>query len=137
MKVRTKEIIFSTSKEVELINITSKVQKILEESGVEEGVCILFAPHATGMLIINEDEPRLKEDILNALQRLIPKKANYKHDEIDDNAFSHILSALIGTEKVIPIKNGELQLGTWQEIFFVETDGPRERRKVIVTIIGS
>ena len=137
MKVWTKEISFPTSKEIELVNITSKVEKILEESEVKEGICILFAPHATGMLIINEDEPGLKEDILQSLQRLIPKKANYRHDEIDDNAFSHILSALIGTEKVIPIKNGRLQLGTWQEIFFVETDGPRERRRVVVTIIGN
>ena len=137
MKVWTKEITFPTSKEIELINITSKVEKILEESEVKEGICILFAPHATGMLIINEDEPGLKEDILQSLQRIIPKKANYRHDEIDDNAFSHILSALIGTEKVIPVKNGRLQLGTWQEIFFVETDGPRERRRVVVTIIGN
>lgn len=137
MKVWTKEITFPTSKEIELVNITSEVKKILEESEVKEGICILFAPHATGMLIINEDEPGLKEDILQSLQRLIPKKANYMHDEIDDNAFSHILSALIGTEKVIPIKNGRLQLGTWQEIFFVETDGPRERRRVVVTIIGN
>jgi len=137
MKVWTKEITFPTSKEIELVNITSKVEKILEESEVKEGICILFAPHATGMLIINEDEPGLKEDILQSLQRIIPKKANYRHDEIDDNAFSHILSALIGTEKVIPIKNGRLQLGTWQEIFFVETDGPRERRRVVVTIIGN
>lgn len=137
MKVWTKEITFPTSKEIELVNITSKVEKILEESEVKEGICILFAPHATGMLIINEDEPGLKEDILQSLQRIIPKKANYRHDEIDDNAFSHILSALIGTEKVIPIKNGRLQLGTWQEIFFVETDGPRERRRVLITIIGN
>ncbi len=137
MKVWTKEISFPTSKEIELINITSKVKKILEESEVKEGICILFAPHATGMLIINEDEPGLKEDILQSLQRIIPKKANYRHDEIDDNAFSHILSALIGTEKVIPVKNGRLQLGTWQEIFFVETDGPRERRRVLITIIGN
>jgi len=137
MKVWTKEITFPTSKEIELVNITSEVEKILEESEVKEGICILFAPHATGMLIINEDEPGLKEDILQSLQRIIPKKANYRHDEIDDNAFSHILSALIGTEKVIPIKNGRLQLGTWQEIFFVETDGPRERRRVLITIIGN
>ena len=88
MKVWTKEITFPTSKEIELINITSKVEKILEESEVKEGICILFAPHATGMLIINEDEPGLKEDILQSLQRIIPKKANYRHDEIDDNAFS-------------------------------------------------
>ena len=137
MKVWTKEITFPTSKEIELVNVTSKVKKILEESEVKEGICILFAPHATGMLIINEDEPGLKGDILQSLQRIIPKKANYRHDEIDDNAFSHILSALIGTEKVIPVKNGRLQLGTWQEIFFVETDGPRERRRVVVTIIGN
>ena len=137
MKIYTKEITFPTSKEIELVNITSEVEKILEESEVKEGICILFAPHATGMLIINEDEPGLKEDILQSLQRIIPKKANYRHDEIDDNAFSHILSALIGTEKVIPIKNGRLQLGTWQEIFFVETDGPRERRRVLITIIGN
>jgi len=137
MKIYTKEISFPTSKEIELVNITSKVEKILEESEVKEGICILFAPHATGMLIINEDEPGLKGDILQSLQRIIPKKANYRHDEIDDNAFSHILSALIGTEKVIPIKNGILQLGTWQEIFFVETDGPRERRRVLITIIGN
>ena len=137
MKVWTKEITFPTSKEIELVNITPEVKKILEESEVKEGICILFAPHATGMLIINEDEPGLKEDILQSLQRLIPKKANYRHDEIDDNAFSHILSALIGTEKAIPVKNGRLQLGTWQEIFFVETDGPRERRRVLITIIGN
>jgi len=82
--------------------------------------------------LINENyDPSICDDILNALEKLIPKDAGYKHDRIDDNAHAHIKSGILGPSQSIPIKNGELQLGTWQGIALADFDGPRERRVIV------
>ena len=122
-----------TQKRTHFEDITDEVQEVIDESGVQEGICYLYVPHTTAGIFINENaDPDVKWDIEQTLEKLIPWENNYKH--IEGNAAAHIKSVLVGTNTFIPIKNGRLMLGTWQGIFFAEFDGPRTR-KVIVKII--
>ncbi|MDD2777932.1 MAG: secondary thiamine-phosphate synthase enzyme YjbQ [Methanocellales archaeon] len=123
-----------TSKETELVDITERVKGSIESENVNNGFCVVFSKHTTTGIIINENEPRLKEDILNMLEEIVPSDKDYLHDEIDSNAHSHLRSILLGSSVVVPIENGSLSLGTWQSIFLVELDGPR-RRTVNVSIM--
>ena len=123
-----------TRNRMEIINITTEVNFILEKSSIKKGLVNIYSKHSTSGIIINEDEPELLKDFQNTLETLVPSNGNYKHDIIDNNADSHIRSFLIGNSETIPLYNGKLDLGTWQSIFFVELDGPRTR-KVTVTIV--
>jgi secondary thiamine-phosphate synthase enzyme len=116
-----------TSRRIELIDITSEVKEEVRISGVREGVCIISTRHTTAGIIVNENENGLREDILNMLERLVPQGAGYRHDRIDNNADSHLKAILLGSSEALPIVKGELELGTWQSIFFAEMDGPRNR----------
>ncbi|WP_048042998.1 secondary thiamine-phosphate synthase enzyme YjbQ [Methanosarcina mazei] len=116
-----------TSRRIELIDITSEVKEEVRISGVREGVCIISTRHTTAGVIVNENENGLREDILNMLERLVPQGAGYRHDRIDNNADSHLKAILLGSSEALPIVKGELELGTWQSIFFAEMDGPRNR----------
>ncbi|MDD5530505.1 MAG: secondary thiamine-phosphate synthase enzyme YjbQ [bacterium] len=130
-----KEFVIKTSAHQELIDITHEVKKIVHESGIKDGFCIIFIPHATAGVILNENaDPNIKIDFLNALNKAIPERANYLHDNIDGNAAAHIKSSIVGPSVTIPIKNNQLLLGTWQDIMFCEFDGPRSSRKVTVHI---
>lgn len=130
-------ITLSTSKKHELIDITSKVKEIVKTSKVKEGICFLYVPHATAAITINENaDPNIQTDIIKAINKIVPEHDNYLHDSIDNNAAAHIKSTLIGVSKSIPISNGKLQLGTWQDIFFCEFDGPRSGRKIIIETIN-
>ncbi|MCS4542226.1 MAG: secondary thiamine-phosphate synthase enzyme YjbQ [Euryarchaeota archaeon] len=131
----TKIIEISTKSEFELVNITDQIEKIVREAKVSDGVAVVFTKHTTGAVIINENEAGLLEDIENLLKKLVPKGVGYKHDRIDVNAHSHLKGILLGSSQNIPIAHGELQLGTWQRVFFVELDGPRQRN-VLITVIG-
>lgn len=126
----------STTKHRELVNITSQVEEVVSKSNVIEGICLVFVPHATAALLLNEDEPGFKADVEKLLEIWMPE-GDWQHDRVDDNATSHLAAAMIGQDRSIPIVDGDLQLGTWQEIFLVELDGPRTSRKVIVSIIES
>jgi len=129
-------ISISTSKKQELIDITEEVNAVINKSKVKEGLCNIFAMHATAAIIINENaDPNICIDTLDALNKLI-KEGIWRHDKLDGNAASHIKSTILGPSETIPINNGELQLGTWQSPMFVELDGPRSNRKIVVTIIG-
>jgi len=129
-------IIISTSRKHELIDITSKVSEIVRNSKVKEGICYIYVPHATGGITINENaDPNIKEDIIKAVNKMVLEHDGYLHDSIDNNAAAHIKSTIIGVSKAIPIVRGDLQLGTWQDIFFTEWDGPRSNRKILVGII--
>lgn len=122
-----------TQKRTHFEDITDEVQEVVDESGVQEGICYLYVPHTTAGIFINENaDPDVKWDIEQTLEKLIPWENNYRH--IEGNAAAHIKSVLVGTNTFIPIKDGKLMLGTWQGIFFAEFDGPRTR-KVIVKII--
>lgn len=114
----------STQRKYELVDITEGVQKIA--SKLESGAALVYAPHATGAIVICEDEPGLKEDIIDFVKNSFEKKG-YKHDRIDNNAHAHLISSLLGCSETIPVVKGKLTLGTWQSVFFLESDGPRER----------
>ena len=111
----------------EWIDITSNIQKEITKKGLQNGYCLLFVPHTTAAVTINEGaDPTVTSDILHALANLAPHKASYKHRE--GNADAHIKSTLVGVSALVPVQGGELVLGTWQSIFFCEFDGPRNRR---------
>lgn len=123
-----------TSARTQLKDITKDVARVVKESGVESGVCHLYVPHTTAGILINEsDDPDVARDIGDALDRLVPRSAAYKHYE--GNADSHIKASLVGSSQVVPIEGGKLGLGRWQGIFFCEFDGPR-KREVKVRIAG-
>ena len=116
-----------TSTQTELIDITSKVAKWVKESGVSEGLCMLYVPHTTAAVTINESaDPSVRGDIMMVLNQIIPWDANYKH--LEGNSPAHVKSTLVGASEVVAIENGSLVLGTWQGLFFCEFDGPRTRK---------
>ena len=124
-----------TSSRTELIDITSEVAKLVKESGVTEGLCMLYVPHTTGAVTINESaDPSVRGDILMVLNQIIPWDADYKH--MEGNSPAHVKSTLVGASELVAIENGTLNLGTWQGIFFCEFDGPRTR-KVHVRIMDA
>ncbi|MHB8842166.1 MAG: secondary thiamine-phosphate synthase enzyme YjbQ, partial [Candidatus Aquicultor sp.] len=108
----------------------------VDKSGIQGGIVLVYVPHATAALIINEHERGLISDMTAAITGLIPRDRRYEHDRIDDNAWSHLTSAVVGCSLTMPITGGKLERGTWQNIFLVELDGPR-RRKVVVKVIGA
>ena len=122
-----------TRERAEFIDITSDINKLIQKSGVAQGLCMIFVPHTTAAVTINESaDPSVKSDILKILNQIIPWEANYRH--LEGNSPAHIKSTLVGSSELIAIENRRLILGTWQGIFFCEFDGPRTR-KVDVRII--
>lgn len=129
------QINVKTKARTEMIDITEKVQAVVDEAGVKEGICYIYVPHTTAAVTINEGaDPSVKRDILQTLQKLIPADAGYAH--MEGNADSHVKSSTIGASTFVLIENGKLLLGTWQAIFFCEFDGPRHRRVAIKVISG-
>jgi len=125
----------STRSRVEFLNIDRQVQKIVTESGVSEGVCIVFVPHTTAAVTINENaDPDVVRDIIKELDKAIPLHDNYSH--VEGNSAAHIKATLVGASETVLINNGRLALGTWQSLFFCEFDGPRTRR-VFVNVFPS
>ena len=130
-----KKFEINTSKKQEIVDITDKIREIVEESDIKNGICLVYLPHATAGIIVNENyDPLVCEDILNKLENLVPSSGNYQHDKIDNNAHAHIKSSLIGPSQTFIIQDKKLILGTWQGIAVAEFDGPR-RRTVLVKII--
>ncbi len=123
-----------TSKKIEIVDITDKVREVVEKHDVTDGIVVVYTKHTTTAIIINENESGLKEDIISILEKLVPSRAGYMHDRIDNNADSHLRAILLGNSVVVPITNGRLDLGTWQRIMFIELDGPRTRRVVVKVI---
>ncbi len=116
----------NSSKRNELIDITAKISRLVEKSGIQNGLCFLYVPHTTAGITINESaDPAVKNDLIKKLSELVPENNKYSHTE--GNADSHIKSSLIGCSVIVPIENNSLALGTWQGIFFCEFDGPRAR----------
>lgn len=128
-----KKITVKTRHERELLDITAQVEKALREFGPITGACVLYMPHTTAGITINENaDPAVKEDILDALTRLVPRSLEYKH--VEGNAHAHIQSSLIGHSVMIPVEDGKLRLGTWQGVLFCEFDGPREREVWVIPL---
>ena len=125
----------ATTKRCEFIDITAKVEKVLSQKKIDKGVCVVFCPHTTAALTINENaDPSVKKDIINHLGKLIPEGRGYSHSE--GNADSHIKASLLGSSLNVIIEGGQLVLGTWQGIYFCEFDGPRNRKVYIKIIKG-
>lgn len=123
----------STQKKVEFIDITSRIQKIVAGKKIKEGICLVFIPHTTAAITINENaDPSVVTDINNYLNHIIPARASYTHAE--GNSDAHIKSSLLGASQHLIISGGTLVLGTWQGLYFCEFDGPRSR-KIWVKII--
>ncbi|KUH33405.1 hypothetical protein APY94_06165 [Thermococcus celericrescens] len=136
MTVLTRELRFQTKGEIDLIDITREVERIVEESGIENGQVLVFVPGATGAIVTIEHESGLLEDFKRALRELIPKGKGYLHDRIDDNAHSHLRATLLGASECFPVVDGRLVRGTWQQIFFVELDVIPRHRRVVVHVMG-
>jgi len=116
-----------------MIDITSKIQDMVRSAGLGQGLCLLYVPHTTAAITINESaDPSVKDDILMIINTIIPWKAGYRH--LEGNSPAHIKSTLFGSSELIAVENNRLILGTWQGIFFCEFDGPRTR-KVHVRLI--
>lgn len=128
-----KEISVSTQNRYQLVDITGEVEKVVAKSKIKDGLCLVFVAHSTAAIILTENESGLKNDWLKILKKIVEGE-RFEHDRIDDNADSHILSGLLGQGKTLPVENGRIIRGTWQQIFLVELDGPRTRRVVIKAI---
>ena len=124
-----KQIEVGTSKKVEVVDINHEIEKVLTPGKL----CVLFCPHTTAALTINEYEPNLKKDMEEYFKRIAPP-GNYAHNKIDDNAEAHLLSSLLKPSLTIPMDGRSLVLGVWQAVLLVELDGPR-KRKVYVQVM--
>lgn len=123
----TRKITIRTASRIQFLDITRQVQDAVEASGVRDGLCTVYVPHTTAGVTINENaDPDVQRDIIETLERLVPRSAGYRHTE--GNADSHVKASLMGFSTTVIIEDGRLLLGTWQGIFFCEFDGPRTRQ---------
>jgi len=138
MVVVTKTLSFDTRGEVEIVDITERVEEKLRESGVVDGIVTVFVKGSTGAVTTLEYEPGLLEDVPKALERLFPKDLEYKHHLMwhDGNGHSHVRAAFLGPSLTIPFKNQKLMTGTWQQVVFLELDNKPRQRNIILQIIG-
>jgi secondary thiamine-phosphate synthase enzyme len=133
-KVFNASFSFSTKGEIEFVDLTDKVLEATSKSGVRNGLVHVFAPHATGIVILTENEPSLLGDIKDWLREIIPKNKAYKHPS---NAYAHLRSVLLPPDRTLPVVDGTVELGTWQSILFVETDVHARKRTVIIQVLGN
>ena len=125
-----KEFSIRTNRQVEFVKLTSQVQKLLDESGIQEGNCHIYIPHTTAGITINEGaDPDVVRDMTMELNKIVPFEDGYRHAE--GNSAAHIKASMMGSSAAVIIENGKLVLGTWQAIFFCEFDGPRTRRVLV------
>lgn len=138
MKTYRKELWFKTKQKMEFINITPQIGQCLNESGIKEGLLLVNPMHITASVFINDDEHGLHCDYMQFLEKLAPYKpiSQYRHNDTgEDNAHAHIKRQLMGREVVVAVTKGQLDFGTWEQIFYGEFDGQR-RKRILVKIIG-
>ncbi|MDR3290686.1 MAG: secondary thiamine-phosphate synthase enzyme YjbQ [Methanobrevibacter sp.] len=135
MNIFKESIAIKTNKRFEIVDITDKINHIISKHGIELGIANIFSKHSTSAIIINENESGLLKDIENLLSSIVIDENSYYHDRIDNNADSHLKGVLLSSSQSIPISNNSLNLGTWQSVFFIDFDGPRNR-VVEVTLAG-
>lgn len=123
----------NTNKQFEIVDITSQVNDLLK---INNGIVNIFTKHSTSAIVVNENESGLLRDLEFILDEIVSDKFRYQHDFIDNNARSHLKSFLLSSSESIPVNDNNLNLGTWQSVFFIELDGPRNSRTVDVTQIG-
>jgi secondary thiamine-phosphate synthase enzyme len=132
-KVFNTNISFDTKGEIEFIDLTDQIQAAVAKSRIRNGVVHVFAPHATGVLILTENEYGLLEDIRAFLEKMVPRNKGYSHPS---NAHAHLRSVLLPPDRTLPVVDGRVEFGTWQSLMFVETDVHPRRRTVIVQVMG-
>ncbi len=139
MKVKTEYLEIRTEKEKEILNITDDVQAVITESGVKEGFCLVNSMHITSSVFINDEEPGLKQDFMEWLEKLAPEKPTpqgYRHHQTGEvNGDAHLKRTIMGREVVVAVTNGRLDFGPWEQIFYGEFDGRRLKR-VLVKVMG-
>jgi secondary thiamine-phosphate synthase enzyme len=131
--VVNKSFSFSTKGEIDFVDLTDKVQEVVSESAIKNGIVHVFAPHATGILILTENDYALLNDIKAFLEEIVPKRKAYQHPS---NAHAHLRSMLLPPDKTLPVIDGRVEFGTWQSLLFVETDVYPRRRTLIMQVIG-
>jgi len=120
-------ITVKTKAKTEMIDVTSEVEAQIRSQGLTDGFCMVYVPHTTAAVTINENaDPSVRADVLMVLNQIVPREASYRHAE--GNSAAHVKAVLVGASEMIPFENGRLSLGTWQGIFFCEFDGPRTRK---------
>jgi secondary thiamine-phosphate synthase enzyme len=132
-KVVNKSYSFTTRGEIDFVDLSDKVQEEVSLSGIKNGIVHIFAPHATGVLILTENDAALLNDIKVFLEEITPKDKSYEHPS---NAHSHLRSMILPPDKTLPIVNGQVTFGTWQSLLFVETDVYPRKRTLIIQIMG-
>lgn len=125
------EFEIATNRQAQLLDVTAQVNHVVKQSRVERGLCNIFVPHTTAVIVSENWDPDVTHDLLAHLEKLVPRQAGYRHGE--GNAQAHILSVMLGTSLNLPIEGGQLRLGRWQGVMFAEFDGPR-RRSVVVSV---
>ena len=125
------DIMLRTRKTQEMVDITQQVAVMVRGANVADGLCLVYVPHATAAVVINENaDPNVCQDILDAMGRLVPE-GTWRHDRVDNNATAHIKATMLGPSETVPVRGGRLQLGTWQRLMLVEFDGPRDRTVIV------
>ena len=136
MKSHTEYLVFETKKRREMVHITGEVERIVERSGVKDGLCFVSPMHITAAVYVNDLENGLIEDIWKWLEELAPARPGYRHHQTgEDNGDAHLKSMLVHHEVIVPVTKGRLDLGPWQRVFYAEFDGQRDKR-VIVKALG-
>lgn len=136
MKSLTKYLVFNTKNRREYINITDEIAQAVVDSSVKEGMVLVSAMHITAAVYVNDAEDGLIEDIDQWLEHLAPAKPDYKHHQTgEDNGDAHLKNLLMHHQVILPITNGRLDLGTWQQVYYAEFDGQR-RKRVIIKVLG-
>ena len=135
MRAHTDYLWFTTRARRELVNITDRIAEIVAAAGIQEGFCLVSAMHITAAIWVNDEESGLKHDLMEWLERLAPV-GDYRHHQTgEDNADAHLKRTLVGHQVTLPITNGTLDLGPWEQVFYAEFDGRRKKR-VVVKVIG-
>ena len=136
MKSDTEYLWFQTERRRELVRITGDVSRVVERSGIQEGMALVSAMHITAGVWVNDDEPGLFEDIWGWLERLAPRGPDYRHHRTgEDNGDAHLKSLLVHHQVIVPVTAGKLDLGPWQQVFYAEFDGQR-RKRVVIKVMG-
>ncbi|MGH3995333.1 MAG: secondary thiamine-phosphate synthase enzyme YjbQ [Pseudonocardiaceae bacterium] len=138
MTVHTGHLRFSTEGDGDVIDLTQGVQSVIESAGVESGVVSVFVPGSTAAVTAMEHEPGGVQDLRAALERLIPTAGDYEHNRLnnDTNSHAHIRAAIVGPSETVPVRDGRLELGTWQQLVLLDFDDRPRRRTVVVQVVG-
>lgn len=140
MKILRDEIILTTHEPIEIIDISAQLRERHARAGIRAGLVTLISRHTTAYVNLNEREPQLQQDMLTFLKRFVPRDGDYRHNvaPVDDrdNAHAHLLGLFMNASETIPIVEGQLMLGEWQSVFFIELDGPRASRALTLQFLG-